>query len=131
MNAPTDSFVARSAIRAVVRDEIKKYVDDFLAGVIGEAIGRMMREVEQIILEQTAFAYKGNFQEALRYKRGNFVSMGGQLYHANRDTTSRPGTDDTWTLAVRSGRDGRDGRDGKDTAQSTPPPAPRTVRSHG
>ena len=54
--------------------------------------------------------------------------MGGQLYHANADTNSRPGTDSTWTLAVKSGRDGCDGKDGLDAAPSEP--SQRTVRSH-
>jgi hypothetical protein len=55
--------------------------------------------------------FKGQWNENAHYRRGNFVSMGGQIYHCNADTTSRPGTDSAWTLAVRSGRDGRDGRD--------------------
>jgi hypothetical protein len=121
-----ESFVARSHIRALVRDEIKRFVDDILSEAIGESIGRTVREAEQKIIariEEAAFAYKGQFQDAMRYQRGNFVSMGGGLWHANRDTTARPGADDTWTLAVKSGRDGRDGKDGVGAPALDPPPA--------
>jgi hypothetical protein len=68
------------------------------------------------------FSFKGQWAEFKTYKAGNFVSMGGQVYHANVDTDSRPGTDSMWTLACKSGRDGRDGKD-------FVPPEPRIVRS--
>jgi hypothetical protein len=71
------------------------------------------------------FRFLGQWQEGKTYKSGNFVSMGGQVYHANADTDSRPGTDGTWTLAVRSGRDGRDGKD----AGPPEPPGQRMVRT--
>ena len=74
------------------------------------------------------FKFVGQWQEIKTYKAGNFVSMGGQIYHANVDTNSRPATDSTWTLAVKSGRDGRDGKDGALSPKQTEPP-PRTVRS--
>ena len=115
--------------------EIKKFAYD----VLPKVLGTMMRESEQrcAALEpqiaglRTAmqeFRFVGQWQEYKTYKAGNFVSMGGQLYHANADTNSRPGTDSTWTLAVKSGRDGRDGKDGRDAAPSEP--SQRTVRSH-
>ena len=73
----------------------------------------------------------GQWQEHKSYRVGNFVSMGGQIYHANSDTGSRPGTDSTWTLACKSGRDGRDGRDAVVPIEPTDPSGPRrTTMSH-
>ena len=114
MNAP-ETFVARSVIRAVVREEIKKHID-LLAEAVGISIGNLMQEAEARFLKQ--FSYKGVWQESMRYERGNFCSMGG-VWHCNRTTTARPGTDDSWTLAVKSGRDGRDGKN------AAPPERPR------
>jgi hypothetical protein len=60
----------------------------------------------------SAFAFKGAWVEGQRYKRGNFCSPGGAVYHCQVDTLTRPGTDDkVWTLAVPRARDGRDGKD--------------------
>ena len=108
MYAP-DSSVARSHIRTIVREEIMKFADSFLAEAIGTAIGNSIAEAMREALKD--FRYMGNYQEAMSYKRGNFVSQGGGVWHCNRDTAVRPGTDDDWTLAVKSGRDGRDGKD--------------------
>jgi hypothetical protein len=128
---PPRRFVASSMVRAMVRAEIRKFADDILAPAIGQSISELMREseVRAAALEakivglqdaMTQFAYKGAWTER-QYRRGNFVSMCGQIYHANADTTARPGTDATWVLAVRSGRDGRDGKD----AAPAEPPEPR------
>lgn len=39
------------------------------------------------------------------YERGDAVSFGGSTWFAQRSTKSRPGTDDSWRLAVKKGRD--------------------------
>jgi hypothetical protein len=111
--------------------------DDAFVAVMGRVVAEINRETDAKIAAFEAkisglqaamqeFAYKGAWTER-QYRTGNFVSMGGQVYHANADTTSRPGSDSSWTLAVKSGRDGRDGKDG---AAPTELPASRTVRSH-
>jgi hypothetical protein len=129
MSEPTEireeHFVALSKVRAMVRAEIRRFADDVMAEAIGRCIGEMAREVEARFaakLEEATqeFAYKGQWADGTRYKRGNFVSMGGQVYHCNADTKSRPGTDSSWSLACKSGRDGRDGRD-------VVPPEPRRI----
>jgi hypothetical protein len=75
---------------------------------VREVEARFAAKLEEVTKE---LVFKGQWNENAQYRRGNFVSMGGQVYHCNADTTSRPGTDITWTLACKSGRDGRDGRD--------------------
>ena len=90
--------------------------------MVREAEARFAAKLEDAVKE---FAFKGQWTEGAQYRRGNFVSLGGQVYHANADTQSRPGTDGSWTLACKSGRDGRDGRD------AAPPEQPeRSVRSY-
>ena len=44
------------------------------------------------------------------YKNGSVCSHDGSLWIAQTDTASRPGTDDTWRLAVKKGRDARSHR---------------------
>ncbi len=41
------------------------------------------------------------------YEEGFLVTFGGSVWIAKRDTTSKPGTDDSWQLCVKKGRDGK------------------------
>lgn len=41
------------------------------------------------------------------YEEGFMVTFGGSVWTAKRDTTSKPGTDDSWQLCVKKGRDGK------------------------
>jgi hypothetical protein len=45
--------------------------------------------------------YCGIWQDQ-QYERGSFVTMSGGLWACEMRTTSRPGTDSTWRLAVKS-----------------------------
>lgn len=54
--------------------------------------------------------YQGVFKQGSRYEQGDAVTFGGSIWIAQTDTNSRPQTDDTWKLAVKSGRDGKDAR---------------------
>ena len=87
--------MSSETVRAIVRAEIRRFADDVLAEAIGKSIGMMARESELRFaakLEETTkeFAYKGQWADGGQYKRGNFVSMGGQVYHANADTSRVP-----------------------------------------
>jgi hypothetical protein len=116
--------------RQILRD------DDALVEVMGRVVAEINRETDAKIAALEAkinglqaamqeFRFVGQWAEFKTYKAGNFVSMGGQIFHANADTNSRPGMDSTWTLACKSGRDGRDGKD------ATPPEPPtQRTRSH-
>jgi hypothetical protein len=98
--------------------------------VLPRAIGKFVREqvaplrerIEQ--LEQTLgeFGYRGVWQEGIVYRAGNFVTLGGSLWHCNvEQTTLRPTTDNSdWSLAVKRGRDGK-------AEPRRPPTAPRTM----
>lgn len=58
--------------------------------------------------------YRGVFESARSYARGDTVTLNGSLYHCNvAATEARPGDGSSdWTLSVKHGRDGRSGRDG-------------------
>jgi len=50
--------------------------------------------------------YRGAYRGDKTYVRGDMVSWGGSLWHADSDTTGKP-EDGDWTLAVKRGRDGK------------------------
>jgi hypothetical protein len=58
-----------------------------------------------------SFEYRGVHQEGAIYRKGDFVTHNGSLWHANRPTVETPGegnsTRDDWQLAVRKGKDGK------------------------
>jgi hypothetical protein len=85
--------------------------------VLCEAIAPVMREyvdrrlgelaLRMDVLESRAaeLKYCGSWNSARSYKRGNFTTSGGSLWHAEIDSTGvRPGDGDTWKLAVKSGQ---------------------------
>lgn len=55
---------------------------------------------------------RGVYIEGKSYEQGDLVTWGGSQWHANEDTTTKPGEGlKAWTLVVKRGRDGKDGRD--------------------
>jgi hypothetical protein len=59
--------------------------------------------------------YCGVWQKGARYTRGDLVTFGGSVWHANTDPApdTKPGDgSSTWTLAVKRGQDGRDAKGG-------------------
>lgn len=70
--------------------------------------------VEAAIMDRPLPSYAGVFDEERSYRKGEFVTDGGSLWHCNAETTTgeKPGKSEVWTLAVKRGRDGKDA--GKD-----------------
>ena len=57
--------------------------------------------------------YRGIWREGL-YQHGDTVTYAGAMWHAGRDTTTRPGdAGSDWILAVKRGDKGKDGKDGE------------------
>lgn len=50
----------------------------------------------------------GVYRAGQAYEKGDIVSYGGSSWIAQRDTQSKPETDDSWRLMVKRGRDGKD-----------------------
>lgn len=55
---------------------------------------------------------RGVFKADQSYEAGDGVTWAGSFWIAQTATTSKPGEDATWRLAVKKGRDGKDGKDG-------------------
>lgn len=77
--------------------------------VAGDAQGQKhlldnaLRRIEKLEA-RPVFEYMGVHKDGQKYKRGQFVTTSGSLFHCNQDTTSAPPSSD-WTLAVKRGRD--------------------------
>jgi collagen type III alpha len=54
----------------------------------------------------------GVYKAGQAYDKGDAVSYGGSLWIAQRDTSAKPESDDSWRLAAKRGRDGKDGKEG-------------------
>ena len=82
----------------------KKRLDTDL--IIKSAIDRKSRDLLSriVALEQApSTKYRGVWEAGGRYSVGDFVTMGG-LWHCNRLTSAKPGTNSDWQLAVKSPR---------------------------
>lgn len=53
--------------------------------------------------------YRGVFKEGEAYQRGDMVTWGGSLFHAEKATLAKPESED-WRMCVKKGRDGRDAK---------------------
>ena len=53
---------------------------------------------------------RGVWRNGETYHRADIATWDGNTWGAVRETTSQPGTDDSWRLIAKKGRDGRDRR---------------------
>jgi hypothetical protein len=108
---PPQTFVAKDRTRAMIRAEIKRN-NEAIERAIGTALGTLLREVEarvnaleaktnRLEAAMAEFAYKGAWEQVKQYRRGNFVSFGGGIWHANVDTREKPGVNGDWALACK------------------------------
>jgi hypothetical protein len=113
----------------------RREANEFLMKGLAEAIKDHMREhlaplhrkIEELETAQREFGYCGTWS-AGDYKRGNFVTHGGSVWHCNANTSGKPGEDLVcWTLAVKRGRDGKDANG----AVAADPPARRFATKGG
>lgn len=75
-------------------------------GERGLEIALVRGEIEHSFEVEFPFPiYRGVYQER-DYEAGDMVTWAGSLWHADKATEAKPGTDD-WTLAVKKGRDGK------------------------
>jgi hypothetical protein len=94
---PPQEFIA--AIGQLVHDETKPLHD---------RIEMLERKLDEIEIKQGQFRYCGVWSADAIYFEGNFVTDGGSLWHAHRQTTQRPADGSDWTLCVKRGKDGKD-----------------------
>ena len=87
-----------------IADAVRGYLQKSLVGPFAE----LSKRVNALETRQ-AFHYRGIWDQAQHYDRGDFCTDKGSLFHCNRPATrQRPGEGSDWTLAVKRGRDGRD-----------------------
>ena len=85
-------------------------------------ISALQAQIKRLEAAAGELKYCGAWVEGQEYRRGNFATLGG-IWHANKDTTARPGTNNDWALAMARPRDGRD------APLPEPPRVARTVRT--
>jgi hypothetical protein len=96
--------------KEIIEGMVKRMVDAVKAciervrGRIDERIDSVEARV-QTLEAQTNLKYLGVWKQGNTYSVGSFVTDHGSVWHASRATNLRPGSDDSWTLAVKRGRD--------------------------
>lgn len=82
----------------------------FLVGSLARLLDAQERRIDQLEkrLDDGPFKYMGPHVEGTDYRKGDFVTLGGSLWHCNYQTRARPGEGFDWTLCVKRGRDARD-----------------------
>jgi hypothetical protein len=79
------------------------------AAMIGWAFRRLQHAEKRLAeVEAAGSRYRGVYQKADSYSRGDFATHDGSMWHANRQTSEIPGSGNDWSLAVKRGRDGKD-----------------------
>ena len=79
-------------------DAVVKAVRDFVARETATLNARIT-ELES----RPTVRYAGVWRSGETYTLGSMTTHQGSLWHANSATSTRPGTDGTWTLAVKRG----------------------------
>lgn len=70
-----------------------------LVDMLTKAINRNTDRVKGI--QTKGVEYRGVFQSAQEYGRGDLVTFAGSMWHANCATRTKPGDGRDWTLAVK------------------------------
>jgi hypothetical protein len=91
------TFLLRSLyLQTVAREELAKRVIDLEA---------KLADIEAKGLAG-AMSYAGVWRDGQSYAKGTCVTSSGSLWHANRDTSERPGQGDSgWQLMAKRGRE--------------------------
>ena len=94
-----------SSVKQFVSDSVR-HADADLNAYANEL--HMKFEARLKAVEEAPFEYVGAFATTKVYRKGQFATYGGSLWHCNVAATSqKPGDGPDWTLAVKAGRDAR------------------------
>jgi hypothetical protein len=88
----------------------KKGVNDNITNALSVVIDAVLKveklEARVAALEASGVKYRGVWQAAEEYRRGDMVTHGGSVFHCNADKRAKPGNGSTtWSLAVKHGKD--------------------------
>ena len=80
-----------------------------LGQLVRDCVAQNVKPVEArlAVIEAKGVVYRGAWQAAEEYQRGDLATYDGSMWHANDTTRARPGDGKSWTLAVKAGRDSR------------------------
>lgn len=91
-----DGVATKDELNALVKAAVDECVPQFVE-----------QRITEFLKDWPKPEYRDVWKDGSTYERGNFVTWGGSLFHCNESgTKSKPGTDGSWTLAVKRGRDG-------------------------
>src|SRR4030095_6319042 len=73
---------------------------------VAQAHGEKIKALEARLatVEGNRLSYRGVWQAAEQYYRGDLATRDGALWHCNASTRQCPGSGTDWTLAVKAGR---------------------------
>lgn len=96
---PDQQRVFIEAVGKTIVDEVKQGLEP-----VQQELSRLTLKLENAELRARELRYAGVWSEKGRYRKGNFCSHSGSLWHCNFDDVATvPGHDhDGWTLAVKS-----------------------------
>jgi integrin beta 3 len=97
-----DGVNGKDGADGITADDVEMIQDGRNVVVKARATGRILGR-----LSFPVPVYAGVFKEGTTYHLGDMVTHGGSLWHANEETTAKPG-EGPYTLCVKRGRDGRD-----------------------
>lgn len=97
--------MALSPEMKAVGDKMAGAVKSYIGRLLDSRIGDLEARIYAVEKKSAALRYCGTWDASNAYEQGNFATHDGSVWHANAATTSRPGTDASWTLAVKHGRD--------------------------
>lgn len=98
-------------------EEVRPIVEaiaEVLPEFVAQELAPLRAELEALRAElaeakASPFEFTGVWIEGKAYRRGQFATKGGSVWHCNQATTVQPGDGSgAWTLAVQRGRDARD-----------------------
>lgn len=85
-------------LEVVARNDGRQIVHRFVRG----------EQVKEFVTDHPVILYRDVWRAEAEYTRGDAVTFGGSMWLATKTTSDKPGTSDSWRLAVKHGRDGRD-----------------------
>lgn len=76
-----------------------------LAVAAGESMRDLLAPIsarlDALEADRSEFKYTGIWKANHEYRKGNFVTHAGGMWHCNDATTETPGKCNSWTLAVK------------------------------
>jgi hypothetical protein len=102
----------RNAKTAALKTRVTELEGQAAPGSTDAALVARVKALEE---RPPTMAYKGVFAAGQTYERGEVVTWGGSMWHANTRTTEKPGeasmASRSWTLCCKKGSDGKDAKD--------------------